>query len=121
MPSKEKVSLAQMKVGILALVALACIIVIVFLLTGNASWFKTQVPLKMYTSDAAGLNPGSPVRINGIQAGSVKKVELSGEINPRHCYSIEIAASYKTFDCTISHSDLPRAARLRLVVITISD
>src|SRR3954468_12234556 len=89
MPSKEKVSFAQLKVGILALVALACITLIVFLLTGSASWFKKQTPLHVYTSDAAGLNPGAAVRINGIQAGSVKKVELSGETNPQRVIKVD--------------------------------
>jgi phospholipid/cholesterol/gamma-HCH transport system substrate-binding protein len=89
MPSKEKVSFAQLKVGILAIVALACIILIVFLLTGNASWFKKQVTLHMYTSDAAGLNPGSPVRINGIQAGTVRDVALSGETNPQRVIRVD--------------------------------
>ena len=73
----------------LSLVALACIVLIVFLLTGNASWFKKQIPLKMYTSDAAGLTPGAPVRINGIQAGSVRGVELSGETNPQRVIRVD--------------------------------
>jgi len=90
MPSKEKVSFSQLKVGILAIVALACITLIVFLLTGNASWFKKQVPLKMYTSDAAGLTPGAPVRINGIQAGSVKAVQLSGDTNPQRVIRVDL-------------------------------
>lgn len=89
MPAKEKVNFAQLKVGILALVALACIVLIVFLLTGNASWFKKQVQLRMYTSDAAGLTPSAPVRINGIQAGTVKNVELSGETNPQRVIRVD--------------------------------
>ncbi len=89
MPSKNKVSIAQLKVGILGIVALACIALIVFLLTGNMKWFQTQVPLHVYTSDAAGLTPGSPVRINGIQAGSVDNVELSGETNPQRVIKVD--------------------------------
>jgi phospholipid/cholesterol/gamma-HCH transport system substrate-binding protein len=89
MPAKNKVSFAQLKVGILAIVALACIVLIVFLLTGNATWFKKQVPLHMYTSDAAGLTPSAPVRINGIQAGTVKRVELSGETNPQRVIRVD--------------------------------
>lgn len=89
MPSKEKVSFSQLKVGILAMVALACIVLIVFLLTGNASWFKKKVELHMYTSDAAGLTPGAPVRINGIQAGTVRRVELSGETNPQRVIRVD--------------------------------
>ena len=89
MPSREKVNIAQLKVGILAIVALACITLIVFLLTGSASWFKKQISLHVYTSDASGLNPGAPVRINGIQAGSVRKVFLSGETDPRKIIKID--------------------------------
>lgn len=89
MPAKEKVNFAQLKVGILAIVALACIVLIVFLLTGNASWFKKQVPLHMYTSDAAGLTASAPVRINGIQAGTVKSVQLSGETNPQRVIRVD--------------------------------
>jgi phospholipid/cholesterol/gamma-HCH transport system substrate-binding protein len=43
----------------------------------------------MYTSDAAGLNSGSPVRINGIQAGSVRNVALSGENNPQRAIRVD--------------------------------
>ena len=89
MPSKEKVSLSQLKVGILSIVALACITLIVFLLTGNTAWFKTEIPLHVYTSDAAGMVAGSPVRINGIQAGSVRSVQLSGETNPQRIIRID--------------------------------
>ncbi len=89
MPSKNKVGIAQLKVGILGIVALACIALIVFLLTGNMKWFQTQIPLHVYTSDAAGLTPGSPVRINGIQAGSVDNVALSGETNPQRVIKVD--------------------------------
>ena len=89
MPSKNKVSAAQLKVGILGIVALACIALVVFLLTGNMKWFQTQVPLHVYTSDAAGLTPGSPVRINGIQAGSVDNVALSGETSPQRVIKVD--------------------------------
>jgi phospholipid/cholesterol/gamma-HCH transport system substrate-binding protein len=89
MPSKNKVSIAQLKVGILGIVALACIALIVFLLTGNMKWFQSQVPLHVYTSDAAGLTPGSPVRINGIQAGSVDDVALSGETSPQRVIKVD--------------------------------
>jgi phospholipid/cholesterol/gamma-HCH transport system substrate-binding protein len=95
LPAKEKVNLAQLRVGILAIVALACITLIVFLLTGNSSWFKKQLSFQMYTSDASGLNPGSPVRINGIQAGQVRKVELSGISDPRRVIRIDFVIDEK--------------------------
>jgi phospholipid/cholesterol/gamma-HCH transport system substrate-binding protein len=90
MPSKERVGVAQLKVGILGLVALACVALLVFLLTGNMQWFKKQIPLHVYTSDAAGVSSGSPVRINGIQAGKVDKVDLSGENDPARVIRIDL-------------------------------
>jgi phospholipid/cholesterol/gamma-HCH transport system substrate-binding protein len=89
MPSKQKVSLAQLKVGILGIVALSCIALIVFLLTGDMQWFKKQIPLHLYTSDASGLTPGAPVKINGIQAGKVDHVALSGETDPRRIIKVD--------------------------------
>lgn len=83
MPSKEKVNWAQLRVGILGIVALFFVTLLIFLLTGNMEWFKKQVPLHAYVSDAAGLTPGSPVRINGIGSGKVDKVELSGLTDPQ--------------------------------------
>ncbi len=93
MPSKNKVSLAQLRVGILGIVALACIALIVFLLTGNMQWFQTVAPLHVYTSDAAGLTPGAPVRINGIQAGKVDNVGLSGETNPQRVIKVDFTVN----------------------------
>jgi phospholipid/cholesterol/gamma-HCH transport system substrate-binding protein len=78
MASKEKVSLAQLRVGILALVALFFVVLLIFLLTGNIKFFVKEVPLHTYVDDAASLVAGAPVRINGIGAGNVKGVALSG-------------------------------------------
>ncbi len=89
MPSKEKVSFAQLKVGILGIVALSCIALLVFLLTGNMHWFQKEIPLHVFTSDAAGLTKGAPVRINGIQAGKVDTVKLSGETNPARIIKVD--------------------------------
>jgi phospholipid/cholesterol/gamma-HCH transport system substrate-binding protein len=89
MPSKEKVNIAQLKVGILGIVALACVSLLIFLLTGDTEWFKKQIPLHVYTSDAAGLSPGSPVRINGIQAGKVDQVALSGDSSPQRVIRVD--------------------------------
>jgi phospholipid/cholesterol/gamma-HCH transport system substrate-binding protein len=89
MPSKEKVSFAQLRVGILGIVALACVALIIFLLTGNMTWFQKKIPLYVYTSDASGLTEGAPVRINGITAGKVDRVLLSGETNPQRVIKID--------------------------------
>src|SRR5947209_19348258 len=89
MPSKEKVNWAQLRVGILGIVALFFVTLLVFLLTGNMQWFKQQIPLHAYVSDAAGLTSGSPVRINGIDSGKVNSVALSGQTDPQRIIKVD--------------------------------
>jgi phospholipid/cholesterol/gamma-HCH transport system substrate-binding protein len=89
MPSKEKVNWAQLRVGILGIVALFFVALLIFLLTGNMQWFKKQIPLHAYVSDAAGLTSGSPVRINGIDSGKVDRVALSGQTDPQHIIKVD--------------------------------
>jgi phospholipid/cholesterol/gamma-HCH transport system substrate-binding protein len=90
MASKDKVNWAQLKVGILALVALFLVVLLIFLLTGNTKFFMKEVPLHTYTDDAAGLVAGAPVRINGIGAGKVTKVELSGSNTPNNTIRVDM-------------------------------
>jgi phospholipid/cholesterol/gamma-HCH transport system substrate-binding protein len=89
MASKEKVSWAQLKVGILAIVALFCIVLLIFLLSGDKQFFVTEVPLHTFIDDAAALVEGSPVRINGITAGKVNKVALSGLNDPNRTIRVD--------------------------------
>jgi phospholipid/cholesterol/gamma-HCH transport system substrate-binding protein len=89
MPDKDKTSLAQLRVGILGLVALFFVTLLVFLLTGSTDFFQKKYWLHVYTSDAAGLSGGAPVRINGIQAGKVKNVALSGERDPQRIIKVD--------------------------------
>ena len=43
MPSAKKVRWAQLKVGVMAVFALALVAVLVFLMTGNKKFFGTKV------------------------------------------------------------------------------
>ena len=89
MATSNKVNWAQLKVGILALVALFFIALLVFLLSGNTHFFSTEVPLYTYVSDAASIVSGAPVRINGIDAGKVTSVKLSGSTDPAKVIRID--------------------------------
>ncbi len=79
MPSREKVRWAQLKIGIVAIFALALLGVLVFLLTGDKSLFTKTATIYTYLDDSAAIEPGAPVRLNGILVGNISKIELSGE------------------------------------------
>jgi phospholipid/cholesterol/gamma-HCH transport system substrate-binding protein len=81
--ASPKVASAQFRVGLLAIIAMAILGVMIFLLSGTNPLFQDDVTLYTYLSDSAGLAAGSPVRINGILAGKVKHVELTTETDRR--------------------------------------
>ena len=77
MPSPQKVRWSQLKVGIVALVAMIILGVLSFLLTGNGGIFTRMAILRTYLDDSAGMAEGSTVRLNGIAIGSIDQVRLS--------------------------------------------
>ena len=98
MASPQKVGWAQLRVGLMAVAALVILGVLIFLMTGNKKFFAKQVTIYTYMDDSAALAPRAPVRINGILAGKVKKVELSGETSPRRIIRVtmEIESDFLT-------------------------
>ena len=64
-----------------AVAAISILAVILYLLTGGTVLEK-KTNLYLYISDATGIGPGSPVRVNGIDVGKVESVMLSGSNNP---------------------------------------
>jgi phospholipid/cholesterol/gamma-HCH transport system substrate-binding protein len=82
MPSAKKVAWAQLRVGVLAIVAMVILAALIFLITGDTSLFNPRAVLYTYLSDSAALANGANVRINGILAGKIKNIELTQETDP---------------------------------------
>jgi phospholipid/cholesterol/gamma-HCH transport system substrate-binding protein len=91
MASASKVSWAQLRVGVTAIFALALVGVLIYLLTGTTSLFTKEVVLYTYLGDAAAVAIGAPVRVNGINAGSVRTVGLSGDTDEHRQVRITMA------------------------------
>ena len=90
MSSAAKVSWAQLRVGILAAVALFILAVLVFLLTGNKSLFSKEVTVYTYLDDSAAITEGSAVRLSGILIGKIGAVGLSGENQPNRRIKLDL-------------------------------
>ncbi len=82
MPSAKRVRWAQLRVGVMALVAMLILGVLVWLLTKQKPLFTSDSPLYTYLRDSAAMSTGAPVRLNGIPIGSVTGVDLSGLRDP---------------------------------------
>ncbi len=90
MPSAKKVSWAQLKVGVVALIALVLLGVLMFLITGPGGLFRTYAKLYTFLSDSGGLVAGSKVSVNGIEAGNVMKVEFAPGTDPKRFVRVEM-------------------------------
>jgi phospholipid/cholesterol/gamma-HCH transport system substrate-binding protein len=82
MAIQNKASWARLKVGLMAMAALAILAVLIFLLTGNSNPFISKVIIYTYLEDSAAMTENSAVRLNGIQIGKVKKIGLSNLKDP---------------------------------------
>jgi len=90
MPVQSRVRWAQLKVGILAIVAMTILAVLIFLITGNTNLFESRAEIYTYMGDAAALTVGAPVNLNGIPVGKVKNITLSGSKDPQRLVRIEM-------------------------------
>ncbi len=98
MPSAKKVAWAQLRVGLMAFIALILVGILVFLLTGSKGLFEPQQPIYTFMGDSAAMTKGAPVRLNGILVGKVGAVELTGSTQERRVVR---------FTLNINEKDLP--------------
>jgi len=79
MPRTRSLAWAELKIGVLTMTALVIAAVLVISLTGAKGWFWQRYTLKTRFPNVAGLAAGSPVRVAGVQVGSVKEIVFAGE------------------------------------------
>ncbi len=82
MPSASKTRWSQLRVGVMAIVALVVLGYLVFLMAGSKGLFQSTVDIYTFLDDAANVAEGAPVALNGINIGKVARVELSGTNAP---------------------------------------
>ena len=79
MPRTRSLAWSELRIGVLTIVALVIAGVLIFSLTGTRGFFWQRYQLKTKFPDAAGLTVGSPVRVAGVEVGSVKTVALADD------------------------------------------
>jgi phospholipid/cholesterol/gamma-HCH transport system substrate-binding protein len=79
MPRTRSLAWSELKIGVLAIAAIVITSLTIFLLTGSRGFFWQRYSLKTRFDNVFGLKGGSPVRVAGVEVGSVTDVTLSGE------------------------------------------
>ena len=95
MADAKKVRWAQLRIGIVASVAMVIAAALIFLLTGQSNFFETEVHLRTYMEDSAGMASNAPVRLNGILAGHIGTIRLSGSRDPKRTVEIDMVIPEK--------------------------
>ena len=130
MPRTRSLGWTELKVGILSVVAIGIAATVIFMVSGEGGFFWQRYTLKAKFDNVAGLKPGAPVRVAGVEVGTVEDVafdgtdvevtfQLSREMQPRiTTNSVAMIGSVSllgeaSLDLTIS-SDGHARPRLRL-------
>jgi phospholipid/cholesterol/gamma-HCH transport system substrate-binding protein len=78
MPRTRSLAWSELKIGVLTIVAITIAAVLIFSLTGSRGFIWQRYVLKTRFANVAGLAVGSPVRVSGVEVGTVKNIDFSG-------------------------------------------
>ena len=98
MADSTKVRWSQLKVGLLALAAIAIAATLIFLLTSTKGLFKPYALLRTYMEDASAMSNGTAVRLNGITVGYVDQFKLTNSTDPKRAVEIDMMVEQKYLD-----------------------
>jgi phospholipid/cholesterol/gamma-HCH transport system substrate-binding protein len=79
MPRTRSLAWAELKIGIVSIVALALAATMIFMLSGESGFAWQRYSLKAVFDNITGLNEGSPVRVAGVEVGSVTGIDFMGD------------------------------------------
>ena len=97
MPSAAKTHWSQLKIGLVAMVALAILIYFIILKTGTNPLFRETSDIYTYLDDSFAMTAGAtPVRLNGILVGKVSKIDLTGSTVPNRAVKLTLALNQET-------------------------
>jgi len=75
MPRTRSLAWSELKIGALTIVAVVIAAVTIIMLTGGRGFFWQRYHLKSRFDNVAGLKSGSPVRVAGVEVGTVTSVD----------------------------------------------
>ena len=79
MPRTRSLAWAELKIGLLSILAIVIAAVLIFAVSGSGGFSWQRYPLKATFTNIAGLNEGAQVRIAGVPVGAVTGIEFVGE------------------------------------------
>ncbi|MBX7218354.1 MAG: MlaD family protein [Blastocatellia bacterium] len=78
--AKKQVGLADLRVGLLVVVAMVALVAVILTISGDINPFRNQLIVKTRLASVDGLRSGAEVRLAGVKVGQVRQVKLLTEI-----------------------------------------
>jgi len=79
MPRTRSLAFSELKIGILAVTALVIAASVIFMLSGQGGFFWQRYSLKTRFAEVPGLKTGAPVRVAGMEVGTVSHIAFAGD------------------------------------------
>ena len=79
MPRTRSLAWAELKIGLVSVFAIVMATWLIFLLSGESGFWWQRYVIKTVFPNVAGLKPGAPVRVAGVEVGSVADVTFVGD------------------------------------------
>jgi len=90
MAQQSRAKWAELRVGVMAIIALSILGYLIFLISGTGGLFRSKSNIFTFMDDSSDLAEGAPVRLNGFAVGKVRKVGLSGSSEARRVIKIDM-------------------------------
>lgn len=74
--AKKQMGLADLRVGLLVVVAIVALIAVILTISGDINPFRNQLIVKTKLASVDGLRSGAEVRLAGVKVGQVRRVAL---------------------------------------------
>lgn len=84
---------AKMRLRVVLLISVGTVLSLTemyLLFGGEANFFARRTTLTTYMADAAGVTTDSEVRVSGLRIGNVRRVELSGSLDPQKVVRVQM-------------------------------
>jgi phospholipid/cholesterol/gamma-HCH transport system substrate-binding protein len=79
MPRTRSLAWSELKIGLVSVFALVMAATLIVMLSGEGGFFWQRYRLKTVFDNVAGLKEGAPVRVAGVEVGSVTGIEFMGD------------------------------------------
>lgn len=113
--------LSGARLGLFVFLGTILLVIAIFLIGNKSSLFASTFTVKAYFKNIEGLRTGAPVRLSGIDVGSVSSIEIASDTTGRVVVSMEIKTDVQHFIRVDSRAAIETEGLVgnKIIVVTV--